>query len=267
MTSPTDYNQHLLAYLQAWRQLLEASAAMTSALPLGPTPSGMPPAPPMPFVPPMAPPGTSPVGASPSTDYTQQLFGYLQAWRQYLEQATGAPPAGQPATTTTQPTGSQPAPTQQTGSQPTESQPTGSQPTGSQGSQSSGSQSSGSQSSGSLKAPVVLLPPKDDYGTIADDNFASGFNERPLTGSAFAGKATPAATPSVQAATRSLFSGRAANTPSATGMETGRDHRRAAPAATARWWEAGQGRRPAHKDEPDAKNVMNLPPIQNFGSR
>ena len=33
MTSPTDYNQHLLAYLQAWRQLLDASAAMASGLP------------------------------------------------------------------------------------------------------------------------------------------------------------------------------------------------------------------------------------------
>ena len=33
MTSPIDYNQHLLAYLQAWRQLLEASAAMASGHP------------------------------------------------------------------------------------------------------------------------------------------------------------------------------------------------------------------------------------------
>ncbi len=89
MTSPIDYNQHLLAYLQAWRQLLESSAAMTAGLPMASTPSGMPPAPPMPFMPPMAPPGTSPLGMAPATDYTQQLFGYLQAWRQYLEQAVG----------------------------------------------------------------------------------------------------------------------------------------------------------------------------------
>jgi hypothetical protein len=39
-------------------------------------------------------------------DYTQQLFGYLQAWRQYLEQATGATPAP----TTQQSAGSTPPP-------------------------------------------------------------------------------------------------------------------------------------------------------------
>ena len=42
--------------------------------------------------------------ANPPTDYTQQLFAYLQAWRQYLEQAIGAAPG----TPRTQPTGSQP---------------------------------------------------------------------------------------------------------------------------------------------------------------
>ena len=32
MDRPMDYNQHLLAYMQAWRQLLEASAAITSGM-------------------------------------------------------------------------------------------------------------------------------------------------------------------------------------------------------------------------------------------
>jgi hypothetical protein len=262
MTSPIDYNQHLLAYVQAWRQLLDASAAMTSALPFPPTPPGMLPAPPMPFVPPMAPPGTNPPGASPSTDYAQQLFGYLQAWRQYLEQAIGAAPAqGAPSTT-----------------QPTAGQPTGSQWTGSQ---STGSQSSGSQSSSSMKAPVVNLPPRDDYGAIVADRFASGVHEMPpsepdtrfvsadrASGSAFAGKTTPGASASsAQAEPRSLFSRRAADTPSATVTQTGRDPRRAAPPATSKWWEAGQGLRPGFKDKPSAKNILNVPPVQDFGSR
>ena len=56
MTSPMDYNQHLLAYVQAWRQLLEASAAMTSRLPF---PPGMPAMPGMPPMPPTARSGTS----------------------------------------------------------------------------------------------------------------------------------------------------------------------------------------------------------------
>jgi hypothetical protein len=266
MTSPIDYNQHLLAYLQAWRQLLEASAAMTSGLGAPPGLSGMPPMPPMPFVPPMAPPGTSPLGASPPTDYTQQLFGYLQAWRQYLEQAIAAAPA-QGASTITQPTAGQPS-----GSQPTGSQSSGSQPTGSQ---SSGSQSSGSQSSfGSMKPPIVV-PPRDPYGRLVDNVFGSTLQELlsrpefegfastgPTSGSAFARKAASAASgQSVQPTTQSLFSRRAADTPSATGMQTGRDPRRAAPPATSRWWEAGQGLRPGFKDKPDAKNLLNIRPL------
>jgi hypothetical protein len=280
MTSPFDYNQHLLAYLQAWRQLLEASAAMTSGLPFPPGPSGMPPTPPMPpmpFVPPMAPPGTSPLGASPPTDYTQQLFGYLQAWRQYLEQAIAAAPA-QGASTITQPTAGQP-----TGSQPTGSQSSGSQPTGSQssGSQSTGSQSSGSQSSFGSTTPPIVVPPRDDYGIIGDHDFGSGFQELlsrpefkgfastdPRSGSAFAAKAASVASgPSIQPATQSLFSRRAADTPSVTGMQTGRDPRRAAPPATSRWWEAGQGLRPGFKDKPDPKNLLNIRPLDLGGEQ
>jgi hypothetical protein len=257
MTSPIDYNQHLLAYLQAWRQLLEASAAMTSALPFPPGPSGVPPAPPMPPMPPMTPPGTSPPGASPPTDYTQQLFGYLQAWRQYLEQSIGAAPG----TTTQQPTGSQPTTTQPTGSQ-------------SPGSQSSSSKSSVSQ-------PPVVVPPRDPYGRLVDYDFGNGFQELlsrpefkgfagagPTSGSAFAGKAASVASgPSIQPATQSLFSRRAADTPSATGMQTGRDPRRAAPPATSRWWEAGQGLRPGFKQKPDAKNLLNIRPLDLGGKQ
>jgi uncharacterized protein with NAD-binding domain and iron-sulfur cluster len=257
MTSPIDYNQHLLAYLQAWRQLLEASAAMTSTMPFPSAAPGMPPAPPMPVVPPMVPPATSPLGASPSTDYAQHLFGYLQAWRQYLEQAVGAD-------TTPQPTGSHSTGASSAGSQSTGEPPTGSQPTG-------------SQSSSALKAPVVTVPPKDDYGTITD--FGTRFRDKPLTepdnlfvraerasGSAFAGKTVPAPASSAQTATRSLFSERSADRPSATVM-TGGDVRRAAPEATSRWWEAGQGRRPGFKDKPDVENTLDLAPNRDFGSR
>jgi hypothetical protein len=285
MTSPLDYNQHLLSYLQAWRQLLEASAAMTSAIPMPGMPS-MPSMPAMPFAPPMAPPGTSPPGVSPPTDYTQQLFGYLQAWRQYLEQAINAPPG---------------TPAQPTGSQPTTPQPTGSQSTGSTDSQSTGSQSSGSQSSfGATEQPIVLRP-RDPYGTISDNKILSelrdllnrpeitGFaSADPTSGSAFAAKAASIASgPSIRPATQSLFSRRAADTPAATGMstgmtqslfshraadtpaatgmstgmQTGRDPRLAAPPATSRWWEAGRGLRPGFKDKPDATNLVNIRPL------
>lgn len=82
---PLDPNQQLLAYLQAWRQLLEQWAAMAAALPAMPgmgTPYAAP-------VPPVV-PGTA--APSAPADYAQQLFGHLQAWRQNLEQATATPP-------------------------------------------------------------------------------------------------------------------------------------------------------------------------------
>jgi hypothetical protein len=100
----TDYNQQLLAYLQTWRQLLEQWTAMTAGLPLPTTPFVMPTAPPAggPFMPPMPP--TAPVSPMPPApaDYTQQLFAYLQAWRQYLEQMTGVR-TGSPQASTAQP--------------------------------------------------------------------------------------------------------------------------------------------------------------------
>lgn len=88
-TSPLDYNQQLLASLQSWRQLLEQSMTLMGLMgtpgAAAPNISNM-----MPAVPSAAPaPSPPPVPA----DYTQQLFGYLQAWRQYLEQVGRAVPA------------------------------------------------------------------------------------------------------------------------------------------------------------------------------
>jgi hypothetical protein len=291
MTTPMDYNQHLLSYLQAWRQLLEASAAMTSTMPAPGMQSmpGMPSMPQMPGMPPMAPPGTGAPGANPPTDYTQQLFGYLQAWRQYLEQSIGAAP-GMPTTpgmptapttgqpTTGQPSASEPTPTMQ----PSGSQPTGSQPEGSSGSQSkdsTASQASGTQSSfGAVKPPLEQRPPKHPWGGtgVVDSSFPYRAGELLVTGperrfgsaervsgTAFAAKPAPVEGP-LQAATRSLFR-RAASTPSATGTPTptasGADPRRAAPSATSRWWEAGRGERPGFKNQPDLKNLRTIRPL------
>lgn len=105
MTFPIDHGQQLFAYLQAWRQLLEPLAAMTPGNPYSAAPWGLPAMPPMPpaapFTPPVQPaapmPTPQPVPPTPK-DYTQELFGHLQAWRAYLEQMTGAAPA--PSATT-----------------------------------------------------------------------------------------------------------------------------------------------------------------------
>ncbi|WP_256736020.1 hypothetical protein [Mycolicibacterium hippocampi] len=98
MTYPPEHNQQLNAYLQAWRQVLEPlTPGITAAMPFPSAPWGMPPMPPFtPPIPTAPPPPAPPMPA----DYTQQLFGYLQAWRQYLEHATGAQPApAQPSST------------------------------------------------------------------------------------------------------------------------------------------------------------------------
>jgi hypothetical protein len=108
-TPATDYNQQLLAYLQNLRQLLEQ---WTAGFPFPTGPAMMPTAPFMPsggqFLPPtapfMAPTATVPPTPPAPADYTQQLFSYLQAWRQYLEQMTGAPPSSPPAPTAQPPT-------------------------------------------------------------------------------------------------------------------------------------------------------------------
>jgi hypothetical protein len=105
MTIPTEYTQQLLAYLQTWRQYLEqatGSVAPVQSFPPAPWPGvAAPPA--IPFVPPMAPGAATPPMAIAPTDYTQQLLTYLQAWRQYLEQATRMAP-GPPEPTTAPPT-------------------------------------------------------------------------------------------------------------------------------------------------------------------
>lgn len=68
---------------------------MTPGLPLPVAPFAMP-APPVgaPFVPPMPPAASGPPMAPSPADYTHQLFCYLQAWRQYLEQMTGGSTSG-----------------------------------------------------------------------------------------------------------------------------------------------------------------------------
>ena len=116
-TPTTDYNRQLLAYLQAWQQLLQQWTAMTPGLPFPTAPSVMPTAPAggqfmpptvpfmpstVPFMPPMPPTAPMPPMPPAPADYTQQLFSYLQAWRQYLEQMTGARP-GSPSASTAQP--------------------------------------------------------------------------------------------------------------------------------------------------------------------
>lgn len=122
MFTPTsDYTQQLFAYLQAWRQLLEQwTMGMTAAPPFPTAPFVMPMVPFMPpggqFMPPavpfmpsampfMPPPTAAPVAPTPPApaDYAQQLFSYLAAWRQYLEQMTGATPVS-PQAPTAQPT-------------------------------------------------------------------------------------------------------------------------------------------------------------------
>ena len=104
MTTPTDYTQQLLSYLQAWRRYLEQTTGTTATAPPVPAASwAMPATPAAPLAPPMPPPAVGLPMTMPPTDYTQQLLSYLQAWRQYLEQAMGAAAPGQPYPTTPSP--------------------------------------------------------------------------------------------------------------------------------------------------------------------
>jgi hypothetical protein len=91
MSAPSpDQYQQLLAQLQVWRDLLERSTAPMAGL--APNVPFMPPGmPAMPTGMPAMPPAAPLLPPAPA-DYAQQLFGYLQAWRQYLEQTAGAPP-------------------------------------------------------------------------------------------------------------------------------------------------------------------------------
>lgn len=219
MTFPPDYTQQLLAYLQAWRQYLEQAtgaaervqpfaatlpSAMTATPPAAPF---MPPvAPPMPPVAPPAPPTppapTSAPGAISATGYTQQLLASLQAWRQYLEHATGAAP-GSSEPTTTRPT---PPPRTRPAQEHVPPDHCGS--------------------------GVVPLPSADS-GSGDDDSgdFRGADTARPQFGSAYSRATDPAGSgASGQATPRSLYSGPAAPTESATWPETGQGRaRRAAP--------------------------------------
>lgn len=97
-TPSPDYLQQLFAYLQAGQQLLQQWTAL----------AGSPPPPANPFMPPAAPAAGQPMPATPfpalpaptAPDYAQQLFSYLQAWRQYLEQAASPSPATSPTSPT-----------------------------------------------------------------------------------------------------------------------------------------------------------------------
>jgi hypothetical protein len=128
-SSPADYPQQLLAYLQAWRQYLEQTVGATTPSP--PAPWGMLATPPAaPFVPPPMPAAASAPVATPPTDYTQQLLAYLQAWRQYLEQTMGttppstpppaAPPPAAPPPSTPPPAAPPPRPTTSTSTSQTQ---------------------------------------------------------------------------------------------------------------------------------------------------
>lgn len=93
-TPSPDYLQQLFAYLQAGQQLLQQWAVAGG----GPQPVANP------FMPPAVPAAGQPMSSAPfpampapsAPDYAQQLFGYLQAWRQYLEQSANAAPTTTP---------------------------------------------------------------------------------------------------------------------------------------------------------------------------
>lgn len=104
---PADHNEQLLTYLAVWQQLLEKTMAMLGGPSVMATPGAIPGMPAgMSFPPPMAPGTPMPTVPPSPTDYAQQLFGYLQAWRQYLERVPGAttvPPQPAAAYPTTSP--------------------------------------------------------------------------------------------------------------------------------------------------------------------
>ncbi len=221
-----------------------------------------------PFMPPMAPPGTSPAGVSPPTDYTQQLFSYLQAWREYLEQAIGAVPG----TTTQQPTGPPPPTTP---------------PAGPRRRARSAARLHGLAVLGldvaAMKAsscrcrarPKTITGPsrrrlQEQIQRDARHRTRKPFRQRrswvrfgirreggfrrlrPIdttrTAIALSGGGRAADTPSVTGM----------DTPSVTGMQPGRDPRRAAPPATSKWWEVRRGLRPAFQDNLDAMDFDKL---------
>lgn len=146
MTVPPDYNAQLQAHLQAWRQLLDSLAALAATVPnlgpnLGPNP-GPNPAAPLGFPPP-----------PPPADPTHQLFGYLKAWRNYLEESAGAV-SREPAR--------QESPSTENGSAHTDSRPRRAEPVP----PADPGASRASKSSASPWPPNRPLPkaPADEYG-------------------------------------------------------------------------------------------------------
>ncbi len=226
MTSPTDYTQQLLAYLQAWRQYLEHGAGVIApAQPPPPAAPGMFPAPPAAsFAPPPMPPtvASQPMTFSP-TDYTLQLLTSLQAWRQYLEQAMSASAPGRPLHPT-----APPAPTIAAGPPcPTTSPP----PASATPTTATTTSQSGPASSPAMSSAVEIVRPSNPYQSelvgplVADPSSAASLYDlgrwtsseglpTPCGfGSAYSQSASsPAAGPSVQVESPSLYSGFEAGT-------------------------------------------------------
>jgi hypothetical protein len=225
MTMPTEYTQQLFAYLQAWRQYLEqATSAVAPGQPWASGPWAMP-APPMmaPLLPPMPPAAGSPMMAPPA-DYTQQLLTYLQAWRQYLEQAMGTAP-GLPAPATTPPT---PPPAMRPAPEPL--------PPGDE--HGSGiDYGSHTDRRSETARPAYEPPPRAAslYGLGRPTSLSEPAREgRPGSAYPTAAKTASSGAPA-HAAPQSLYSAPAAG------------------AASATWWESGRGfeRRPVSNDMPD----------------
>lgn len=184
MSMPTtDYSQQLLCYLQNWRQLLEQWAAMAAGSPFLTAPPAapaggqfMPPfmpfVPPMPFMPPMpiGPPTAAGSPAPPApADYTQQLFGYLQAWRRYLEQATGASPAWPQAWAPPPPTA---VPTEDGRNNGPNRPPNGPNPPEDPGGSTGVPQSDDNGRSDALPPRVIVRPPfRSDQTQLAEISF------------------------------------------------------------------------------------------------
>ena len=211
-TSPIDYNQQLLAYLQAWRQLLEKSTPPGPPFPT--MPGGMPLAPTgAPFVPPMPPALNPPM----PTDYAQHLFSYLQAWRQYLEHAVGTAPGPQ-SSATPQP---QQVPDDSGFRTGTQVQRSPQDPIPPDKGNANGNGNEGMPKSdsgrGTHMPPIQFIPPETSWGNQisllgreplaeASPNASAPASERPL-GSAFGRAASPANPGVSPQAPQSLYSG------------------------------------------------------------
>jgi len=233
MTTPTDYTQQLLAYLQAWRQYLEqATGAAAPGLPGPPAPWAMLATPPAaPFAPPLPPAAATPPMAISPTDYTQQLLTYLQAWRQYLEQAIGSAP-GPPAPTTARP---MPPPAMRPAPEPVPPD----DPDASRGDVPPGT------------ARPTNEPAPEGASLYGTGRSASLSESAPECSPGSAYRRAPSAAvseASVQASPSSLYSGLSART------------------APATWWEAGQNyERPAvSNDTPDEIEIVPPPVSRNM---